>query len=130
MGMPNFLQIPGSVPWWLLLIAIIPLGLYVLMLLAMPFSVFGVKSRLEAIEAKLDDMHADIRSVALLHAAGGARTANSDDDGIDTSPPPIAPSRAFGLHDTRPPAAADAGAARRSAPAPGGRAEPRLNWPK
>ena len=35
------------------------------MFLFMPFSVFGVKSRLEAIEARLDEIQGEIRSLSL-----------------------------------------------------------------
>ncbi len=118
--MPSFLQLP-NVPWWLLLIAIIPIGLYVLLCLTVPFSVFGLKGRLEAIEARLDDMHEDIRSVALLHQAGGRRDARADerDDSFVHAPPPIAPARP-----------ADVVLGRRTVTAPASRAEPRLDWPK
>jgi hypothetical protein len=130
MGMSSVLQFPASVPWWLVLVAIIPLGLYALMLLAMPFSVFGVKNRLEAIEARLDDLHADIRSIAILLASNGARVALSDDDALDHTPPPIAPIRSAGLGDARTSTQPDAVSSRRMSASVGGRAEPRLNWPK
>lgn len=130
MGMLNFLQIPGSIPWWLLLLAIIPVALYALMFLAIPFSVFGIKGRLDAMEARLDDMHADIRSVALLHAAHGARGSAQRNDSYDEAPPPIAPARVAAELDGRQVSAREAAGLRKMVPQAGGRAEPRLNWPK
>lgn len=62
--MPSFLQLPGGLPWWVTLAILLPLALYGLLFLAMPFSVFGVKSRLEAVEARLDEIQEEIRSLA------------------------------------------------------------------
>jgi hypothetical protein len=48
---------PDWVPWWaqlLLLIVVIMLGLAFAL---MPFSVFGLKSRLDTLEARLDEIH-------------------------------------------------------------------------
>ncbi len=112
--MPSFFQLPAAVPWWLLLIAIIPVALYALLFLAVPFSVFGLKGRIDALEARLEDMHADIRSVALLHAA------STRDEGPALAPPPIPPARS----------GADQGPVRRGPPTPASRSEPRLDWPK
>ena len=41
------------------------LGGFLAAFLMMPFSVFGLKSRLDAIEAQLDDVQQEIRSLAL-----------------------------------------------------------------
>lgn len=62
--MPSFLQLPGGLPWWVTLAILLPLALYGLLFLAMPFSVFGVKSRLESVEARLDEIQEEIRSLA------------------------------------------------------------------
>jgi hypothetical protein len=120
--MLGFLQLPSTVPWWLLLAALIPVGLYVLLFLAMPFSVFGVKSRLEAIEARLDDMHADIRGVALQLAEH--KTRDEMGDGMAGSGPPILPARdmARGRGEVEAP--------RRGPAAPRPRSEPKLDWPR
>lgn len=58
-------DLPDWLPWWGPLVAILPLALFVLAFLLMPFSVFGVKGRLDAIEARLDDIHAEIRMLTL-----------------------------------------------------------------
>ena len=58
------LAIPG-LPEWSGLVVLL-LGLLVLAaFLMMPFSVFGLKSRLDSIEAQLDDVQQEIRSLAL-----------------------------------------------------------------
>ncbi len=58
------LLFPDWVPGWaqlLVLILAIMLGLAFLM---MPFSVFGLKSRLEGVEARLDEIQGEIRALA------------------------------------------------------------------
>jgi hypothetical protein len=56
---------PTWLPWWVPLAVLIPLSLYALLFLLMPFSVFGVKGRLEGVEARLDEIQGEIRSLAL-----------------------------------------------------------------
>ncbi len=93
------LTIPGLPEWsgLAVLLVFILLGLCVLV---MPFSVFGVKGRLDSIEAQLDDLRADLRALA---ARGGPMAARDE-----AQPPPV----------MAPP------------PEPAGRrAEPRINWP-
>ena len=48
--------LPDWVPWWLPLVLLLPALLYALAFLFMPFSVIGVKSRLEVIAARLDEL--------------------------------------------------------------------------
>lgn len=62
--MPSFLQLPGGLPWWASLAILVPVALYGLLLLAMPFSVFGIKGRLDHIEARLDEIQEEIRGLA------------------------------------------------------------------
>jgi len=52
-------------PGWLILILLVVAGVYALALMAMPFSVFGVKSRLEAIEDQLDAIRDELRVISL-----------------------------------------------------------------
>jgi hypothetical protein len=55
---------PEWVPWWVPLMLVV-LGLfYALAFMVMPFSVLGVKPRLDAIEARLDEIQDDIRALA------------------------------------------------------------------
>ena len=62
--MTSPLPLPDWVPWWVHLAILLALLFVGLMLLMMPFSVFGTKSRLEAIEVRLDEIQAEIRSLA------------------------------------------------------------------
>ena len=101
--------LPDWLPWWLALAIVIPVAIYVLALLAMPFSVFGVKGRLEGVEARLDEIQGEIRALSLrLREPGPGRESGAE-------LPPIPPSP-----DQPPPR-----------PAPQRmRAEPRLDWPR
>lgn len=130
-GLTNSLTIPGMPEWTGLLILVVGL-LCAAAFLLMPFSVFGVKARLEAIEVQLDEIQAEIRSLAL-------RLAEPD---LPPRPPItedyIEPPASYGSslnrdHTPRivppvppPPAWPDARTVR-NAPS---RAEPRLDWPR
>ena len=57
--------IPGWMPWWLPGLLLVPLALLLLAFLCMPFSVFGLKGRLEGLEARLDEIQGEIRMLAL-----------------------------------------------------------------
>src|SRR5271165_2130410 len=57
--------LPDWVPWWVPMVLLVPALLYALAFLFMPFSVLGVKTRLEVIEARLDEIQQEIRHVAL-----------------------------------------------------------------
>jgi hypothetical protein len=59
------LALPDWLPWWVTLVVIVPALLFLLAFLFMPFSVFGVKGRLEGVEARLDEIQGEIRSLAL-----------------------------------------------------------------
>ena len=77
--------VPDWVPPWvqlLLLILAIMLGLAFAL---MPFSVFGVKSRLEALEARLDEIQGEIRVLSLRLPERNAAPARPD------ARPPIPP---------------------------------------
>jgi len=94
------LTVPG-LPEWSGLAVLLILTLLVACVLVMPFSVFGVKGRLDAIEAQLDELRADIRALA---ARGGPMAVRDE-----ASPPPL---------PQPPPETA------------GRKAEPRINWPR
>jgi hypothetical protein len=57
--------LPAWMPWWVPILLLVPAILYGLAALLMPFSVLGVKGRLEAIEDRLDEIQGEIRSLAL-----------------------------------------------------------------
>jgi len=96
--------LPDWLPWWVPLVVLVPALLYLLLFLVMPFSVFGLKGRLDLIDARLDEIQGEIRALALrLPEAGDAPSLR----------PPIPPA-----------------AERVAAPDPRRRAEPRLDWPR
>src|SRR3954469_5777458 len=91
--------LPDWLPWWVPIVLLVPLLLYALAFLFMPFSVIGVKSRLEVIEARLDEIQGEIRHLALrLPEMGRA----SDYDEI-YAPHPTEASRRAAPVITRPP---------------------------
>ena len=63
--MNALIALPAWVPWWVPIVLLVPALLYALAFLFMPFSVLGVKTRLELIEARLDEIQHEIRHVAL-----------------------------------------------------------------
>ena len=62
--MPLTLPLPDWMPWWIQLAILMIAILFGFALLMMPFAVFGLKGRLELIEAQLDDVHAELRMLA------------------------------------------------------------------
>src|SRR5690348_4515804 len=70
--------LPDWLPWWVPIVLLVPALLYALAFLFMPFSVIGVKSRLEVIEARLDEIQGEIRHVA-LRLPEVARAADYDE---------------------------------------------------
>jgi len=57
--------VPDWLPWWGLLLVVVPALLYALAFLFMPFSVIGVKGRLDVLEARLDEIQHEIRHLSL-----------------------------------------------------------------
>ncbi len=119
--------LPDWLPWWLPIVLIVPGLLYLLALLVMPFAVLGLKSRLDTIDLRLDEIQGEIRSLSLRMREPSAGRGDFDDDYVD--PPGMkAGTRRAEPSDVRqrPPIP--------PAPPPdrsqSGRAEPRLNWPR
>ena len=100
-GVTAALTLPG-LPGWTGLVTLLVLLLFGLAFLVMPFSVFGVKSRLESMEAQLDEMQAEVRGLS-ARLADAPRRVVMDDLAF-----PARPSEQSGQ---------------------GGRYEPRINWP-
>jgi hypothetical protein len=63
------LTLPSWMPPWAALIIAIVVVLYGLLFLIMPFSVFGVKGRIDALEAQIETLHDEVRMLA-MRAAG------------------------------------------------------------
>lgn len=71
--MNSFLSMPDWVPWWVPLVLVVLALFYALAFMVMPFSVLGVKPRLDAIDARLDEIQHDIRILAARLPAGSAQ---------------------------------------------------------
>jgi hypothetical protein len=133
--MPIPFTFPDWVPWWMQLMIVVVAILVGLAFLLMPFSVFGVKSRLESVEARLDEIQGEIRSLALRLPEPG-RGAGLDEEVVLRASAPIQPTR---TQPPIPPAAWESGgreslsptlrAASKVTEGTRGRAEPRLGRP-
>ncbi len=116
---------------------LVPALLYALAFLFMPFSVLGVKGRLDAIEARLDEIQGEIRSLALrlpesVHATDYDEIYAAEPAEPAQRPAPIG---ARGRRFRRPRTSwtrRAARAPRRTATATGRRAafRARLDWPR
>jgi hypothetical protein len=71
--MTSVFGLPDWVPWWAQLLLLIVAILFFLALFLMPFSVFGLKSRLEGVEAGLAELQGEIRALALRLPEPGRR---------------------------------------------------------
>lgn len=89
------LPLPDWLPWWVPAALLVPIGLYLLLFLLMPFGTFGLKSRLDDIEVQLDELRADVRE--LMH-----RLDRRDDEGQPDLPPRIGGDRRGRMEEARP----------------------------
>ena len=114
------LAIPG-LPAWSGVVVLALLAIVALAYLLMPFSVFGLKGRLDRMEAQIEELTGELRSLTQRLAIGGRSGPASD----DWTPHPAAP--VVTPRDLPPPS--------RIAPVPppparGDRSEPRLDIPR
>jgi hypothetical protein len=79
---------PDWVPPWAQLLVLIVGIMLALAFAMMPFSVFGLKSRLEGVEARLDEIQGEIRALALRLPETPHRVGLDEDR---PSTPPIPP---------------------------------------
>lgn len=150
------IRIPGLPDWANLVIVVLGLMIALAWVL-MPFSVFGVKGRIEAVEARLDVIHEDIRQLNVRMAQSGARAGPDFAMPAEAPtlrrpspappepqmappipPPPMMPERSARPVPAPPPPAGRAEPAMRqdhpsvraepTLPLPS-RAEPKLSWP-
>ena len=136
--------LPAWMPWWVPILILVPALLYALMFILMPFSVIGVKGRLDGVEARLDEIQGEIRSLS-LRLPEPLRNPTYDDSAYEMAPPVPPRDRQATPVITRPPIPpAPEEPVLRAPPArPGARirppdpperrpsrAEPRLDWPR
>jgi hypothetical protein len=125
--MPSLPTLPGLPDWlgFILLLGAVAFGLAFLL---MPFAVFGVKSRLEAIEQRLVETEETMRALARQVAAqpGFGRATDIDDAplGIGRARPRKADPVRAGQAPVPPPPVLPT----QVMPEP--RAEPRIDWPR
>ncbi len=89
-------SVPDWMPWWAQLLAVVVGVLLALSFAMMPFSVFGIKPRLEALEARLDEIQGEIRALSLRLPEPARRPAANDE-------PPLAAAPARAAAPPRPP---------------------------
>lgn len=77
--------LPAWMPGWVFLLLALPVLLYVFAFLLMPFSVFGVKARIESLEAQIDSLHEDLRMMA-MRASGALPPSATELDSYDDVP--------------------------------------------
>ena len=85
--------LPDWAPWWVQLLLLVPALLYALTFLFMPFSVIGLKTRMEALELRLADLQNEIRQLSLRLPAGA--TEVDFEDVYTPRPAPIRPPQAL-----------------------------------
>ncbi|PZW43626.1 hypothetical protein C8P66_11591 [Humitalea rosea] len=119
----NRLAIPG-LPDWSGLVLLGMLAVFGAAFLLMPFSVFGLKGRLEILEAQLDEIQAELRTLSVREQPQGRRI--SPDEGW--AEPPIGPRIA--RTEAEAPSPAPPIPPPPAWPSARGRTEPRIDWPR
>jgi hypothetical protein len=136
--------LPAWLPQWASLGLLVVGALWAIAFLALPFAVFSLRGRLDAIEARMDELQAEIRGMS-LHLPGAAVWGSDAEDLGERLRPPRREAPSASAAPVRPPippspddVAWDAGGRARL----GGertawrdqmrpmRDEPRLNWPE
>ncbi len=117
--------LPDWLPWWLALAALVVALLYLLVFLVMPFSVFGLKGRLDQIEERLDEIQGEIRRLYVRPAEARlpdpARYAGKENQaafGRAPNPQPVQPGPVPAMRPPPPPAPAAAPLQERAPPPP------------
>ena len=82
--------LPPWLPWWVPILILVPAILYALLFLLMPFSVIGVKGRLDILDARMDELQGEIRTLSLRLGEPPRHAYSADEDAYDTSPLPAA----------------------------------------
>jgi hypothetical protein len=137
--------VPDWLPWWVPLAVLVPVLLYLLLFLAMPFSVFGLKARLDLLEARLDEIQGELRRIGTrppdtINYAGLETPPAFGRSGPAVPRPPIRPARPAQEPFDRAPPSLDSPPPMRPEPLSPPprltpedtprRVEPRLDWPR
>jgi len=150
--------LPDWLPGWVPIALLVPGLLYLLAFLFMPFSVIGLKARIEGLEGRLDELQNDLRTLVLRlpepMRGGGAEDFSlyaGPERGVRVAEPPppppippvprpvtvpraapLGPPRAAPLDPTLPPLRPPRGERERGEEERGAirRSEPRLDWPR
>ncbi|MGO9818894.1 MAG: hypothetical protein ACLPJJ_02680 [Acidocella sp.] len=77
--------LPDWLPSWAVLLLALPVLLWAMAFLLMPFSVFGVKARLEALEAQVDALQDDLRMIS-MRMSGALPPATRSSDAYEDVP--------------------------------------------
>ncbi len=138
-------DLPAWLPWWIPLVLVVPALLWILAFLLVPFSVIGLKSRMEGLEARLDEIQAEIRTVVLRLPETGHAV---EFDELYTAPEPVQPTRRVPVisrppippathqlepeepREAPPPGSVPRNGRRTDPPRRESRTEPRLDWPR
>ena len=107
--------VPDWLPWWVPTILLVLGLLWLLAFLLVPFSVIGLKTRADGLEARLDEIQAEIRRLT-LRLPDPARPVEFDE--LYAAPPPEPSRRAPSSRPPIPPAAYELDDAANSVSAP------------
>ncbi len=130
--------LPDWMPPWLQLLVVVAGALLALALAIMPFSVFGVKARLEGLEARLDEIQGEIRSLSLRlpepnrgpYDEPAVLRASAPMREPPPRPQPPIPPASWEVEPAREPVSPTLRAAARVGEAARERSEPRLSRPR
>lgn len=93
------LSLPDWLPWWAVVALLVPVAFYLALFLLMPFSTFGLRSRLRDLELRIDALQEEIRGLTLRLPERG----QDFNDDPRSPPPPIPPApRAASPRDSGP----------------------------
>lgn len=81
----NLPSLPDGLPGWVALALAVPVVLWCLAFLLVPFSVIGLKARLEALEGQVEAMHEELRLMA-MRASGALSVSSRHLDPYDDVP--------------------------------------------
>jgi len=85
------LSLPDWLPWWAVVVVVVPLALYLALFLMMPFSTLGLRGRIGALEGRIEELHEEIRGLTLRLPERGMGERGMDPYEGGGRAPPIPP---------------------------------------